>query len=122
MDQGPSSVFDQALLAKRRARAVRTLAGASFLKVRAVADLADRLEAIRRTFPVAVELGAQGRFLLDELAGRGLLGTKVGALTVTDPEPGFVAGIEAGAVWGWELMRLETASTDRVRRLPALDQ
>ena len=114
METGSPIVFDQALLAKRRARAVRTLAQASFLKVRAVADLADRLEAINRTFPEAVELGAQGRYLTDELAGRGLLGARVGSLVATDPEPGFLAGLAGARTGEFELLGLEPGSVDLI--------
>ncbi len=114
MESGTPTVFDQALLAKRRARAVRTLPQASFLKDRAVADLADRLEAINRTFAGAVELGAQGRYLTDELTRRGLLGARVGTLAVTDPEPGFLAGIEGARTAAFEFLGLEPGSVDLV--------
>jgi SAM-dependent methyltransferase len=111
-------VFDQTLLAKRRARAVRTFAGVSFLKDRAVADLADRLEAIQRSFALGLELGAHGDHLRRELAGRGLLGTqtgsRVGHLTVSDPEPGFVAGLADAAVLDWEMPGLAPESLDLI--------
>jgi SAM-dependent methyltransferase len=107
-------VFDHALLAKRRARAVSTFAGAAFLKDRAVADIADRLEAVRRDFGRAVELGSHGERLRTELVVRGLLGSKVGSLLVTDPEPGFVAGLTDAAVWPWELLPVAPESLDLI--------
>ena len=59
----PPIIFDRALLDQRRARAARAWKAdgtADFLLVRAVDDIQDRLAVIRRTFPVAVVLGAQG--------------------------------------------------------------
>lgn len=51
-------VFDRALLARRRARALaRRAPGADFLLAHAVEDLADRLAIVTRAFPVAVDLG-----------------------------------------------------------------
>ncbi|WP_084650089.1 class I SAM-dependent methyltransferase [Stappia stellulata] len=51
-------VFDRALLARHRARALaRREPGADFLLAHAVGDLADRLAIVTRSFPTAVDLG-----------------------------------------------------------------
>jgi SAM-dependent methyltransferase len=51
-------VFDRALLARRRSRALaRRAPGADFLLAHAVEDLADRLAIVTRSFPIAVDLG-----------------------------------------------------------------
>jgi SAM-dependent methyltransferase len=60
---GPSLLFDRALHRKRLDRAAPRFAEAGFLKQRAAADLVERLEAIMRSFPLAVDLCARdGRF------------------------------------------------------------
>lgn len=114
MNVGVPIVFDHRLLAKRRARAVRSFAGAAFLKHRAVADLADRLEAILRDFDRGFELGCHGSWLRDVLASRGLLGSRVGALTLSDPEPGFLSGLPDAVALDWDILPLETRSLDLV--------
>jgi SAM-dependent methyltransferase len=53
---GPSLLFDRALHRKRLDRAAPRFAEAGFLKQRAAADLVERLEAIMRSFPLAVDL------------------------------------------------------------------
>lgn len=64
-------IFDRGLLRTRRARAARTLDGADFL-LREVADrLADRLDDIRRRFPLALDLGCHRGELGRVLGGRG---------------------------------------------------
>src|SRR5258708_1311910 len=55
----PPRLFDRDLHRLRLARAAPTLAGADFLKVRAAEDLAVRLTAINRRFPLARDLGAR---------------------------------------------------------------
>jgi SAM-dependent methyltransferase len=52
-------LFDRALHKKRLDRAARDFGEADFLKARAAEDLAQRLEAIMRDFPVAVDLAAR---------------------------------------------------------------
>ncbi len=64
-------VFDRRRVRLNRARAAAGFAGADFL-VREVADrLADRLEDIRRTFPLALDLGCHRGEFGQGLAGRG---------------------------------------------------
>ncbi len=56
-------IFDRSLVRRRRQRAAPGLNRADFLLRRSAEDLVDRLGAITRTFPLAVELGAHsGQF------------------------------------------------------------
>lgn len=56
---GPPLLFDRPLHRKRLDRAAPRFGDARFLKARASADLVERLEAIMRAFPVAVDLCAR---------------------------------------------------------------
>ncbi|MFZ4809536.1 MAG: class I SAM-dependent methyltransferase [Hyphomicrobiaceae bacterium] len=51
-------IFDRALLARRRDRAAAAATAHDFLLVRVAEDIADRLHAVKRTFPIAVDLGS----------------------------------------------------------------
>lgn len=51
-------VFDRALIARRRDRAAPLAGAHAFLLERVADDLAERLQIVRRTFPVALSLGA----------------------------------------------------------------
>ena len=51
--------FDRDLHRRRLARAARAFDGADFLKRRAAEDLVERLGAIKRRFPTALDLGAR---------------------------------------------------------------
>lgn len=55
----PPRLFDRTLHRRRLNRAATGFAGADFLKARAAADAVERLEAIMRSFPLAVDLGAR---------------------------------------------------------------
>ena len=81
MSEAPK-IFDRALHARRLDRASAGFGAASFLQGRAADDLVERLAAIRRTFPVAVDLGARdgafARSLAEDAPG------KIGWLTETD--------------------------------------
>jgi SAM-dependent methyltransferase len=55
----PPRLFDRDLLRRRLDRAAPRIAGADFLRRRAAEDAADRLSAILRDFPVALEIGAR---------------------------------------------------------------
>ncbi|SDU37752.1 methyltransferase domain-containing protein [Stappia sp. ES.058] len=62
-------VFDRALLARRKARALaRREPGADFLLAHAVDDLADRLAIVTRSFATAVDLGGHTGRMHDVLA------------------------------------------------------
>jgi len=53
----PMLVFDRAVVRQRRERAARGWDGAAFLKREIATRLVDRLDDIKRTFPVALDLG-----------------------------------------------------------------
>ncbi|MGE0769489.1 MAG: methyltransferase domain-containing protein [Hyphomicrobiaceae bacterium] len=55
---GDVNIFDRDLVAWRRNRAAETLPLHDFLLARAADDLMDRLQVVRRTFPVVLDLGA----------------------------------------------------------------
>ena len=55
----PPRLFDRALHHRRLERAAAVFGQANFLKARAAADMVERLEAIVRSFPLAVDLGAR---------------------------------------------------------------
>ena len=56
----PPRLFDRELHRRRLTRAARGYGGADFLKRRLADDLVDRLSAVNRLFPVALDLGARG--------------------------------------------------------------
>jgi NADH dehydrogenase [ubiquinone] 1 alpha subcomplex assembly factor 5 len=66
----PLLVFDRVLLRRRRERAARGWDRAAFLKREIAERLVDRLEDIRRTFPLALDLGAHGDEVAAAIAGR----------------------------------------------------
>jgi SAM-dependent methyltransferase len=86
---GPPRLFDRALHRRRLARAARGYAG--FLKRRAAEDIVERLEAIRRDFPIAVDLGARDGAFARALAGSDAA-AKVGLLVETDLAAAMLAG------------------------------
>jgi SAM-dependent methyltransferase len=79
----PPRLFDRALHRRRLDRAARGFASANFLKRRAAEDIVLRLEAVRRNFPVAVDLGARDGVLAAALAASEAR-AKVGLLVETD--------------------------------------
>jgi SAM-dependent methyltransferase len=83
-------IFDRALHARRLDRAAADFDAASFLKARAAGDLVDRLIAINRGFPVAVDLGARdgvfARVLTDAAPN------KVGLVVETDLSAAILRG------------------------------
>jgi SAM-dependent methyltransferase len=86
---GPPRLFDRALHRQRLTRAARRYAG--FLKRRAAEDIVERLEAIRRDFPVAVDLGARDGAFTRALAISDAA-AKVGVLVETDFSEAMLAG------------------------------
>jgi SAM-dependent methyltransferase len=90
-------IFDRALLRARRRRALR-LGPATFLIDRIADDLADRLAAVLRTFPLAVDLGTPTDAVRRALRDR--VGSIVAVDSVVDglarnPGPRVVADEEA---------------------------
>jgi SAM-dependent methyltransferase len=88
---GPPRLFDRTLHRRRLARAATGYAQANFLKRRAAADLVERLEAVRRDFPIAVDLGARNGAFARAL-GASDAAAKVGLLVETDLAGAMLAG------------------------------
>jgi len=63
------SIFDAALLRRRKERAAGSLAAHGFLYREAAERLADRLADVKRTFPLAAEIGGNTAALAEVLAG-----------------------------------------------------
>jgi SAM-dependent methyltransferase len=70
----PARIFDRALLAQRRARVAGAAADHDFLLARVADDLAERLAIVRRSFPLAANIGAHHGLLSRRI--RGLTGVE----------------------------------------------
>ncbi len=66
----PLLVFDRSALRVRRERAAREWEARSFLKREIVSRLIERLDDVRRTFPLALDLGCHGDEIAAALGGR----------------------------------------------------
>lgn len=80
-------VFDRSALRRQRTRRAGELAGVDFLLREVCARLAERLHEIRRSFPLALDLGAHGGQL-----GQTLAGSTVGTLVSADLAQAQLAG------------------------------
>lgn len=92
-------VFDRSLLKTRRLRALKAAKpGSDFLLETAAEDLGERLTAISRSFPLALDLGGHTGRIADVLAASGKVGSVLrGDLLVADPNlpaPDLVADDE----------------------------
>jgi NADH dehydrogenase [ubiquinone] 1 alpha subcomplex assembly factor 5 len=67
--KGSAAVFDRALLLRRRERIARAPERPDFLLQRVADDLAERLGIIRRTFPLALNVGAHDGLLSRRIRG-----------------------------------------------------
>ncbi len=65
----PTRIFDRALLARRRGRIAGRAEGSDFLVERVADDIAERLALVRRTFPLAMNLGAHHGLVSKRLRG-----------------------------------------------------
>jgi NADH dehydrogenase [ubiquinone] 1 alpha subcomplex assembly factor 5 len=65
----PVRLFDRALLARRRARVSASATQHDFLLARVADDLAERLAIVRRSFPLAVNLGAHHGLVSQAIQG-----------------------------------------------------
>jgi SAM-dependent methyltransferase len=65
----PVRLFDRALLARRRARVAASAASHEFLLARVADDLAERLSIVRRTFPLAANIGAHHGLVSQRISG-----------------------------------------------------
>ena len=83
MTTAPPRLFDRDLHRARLERAAPGYGAADFLKARAAADAVERLEAIMRDFPLAVDLGARNGVFAAALAASEAK-AKVGALIEAD--------------------------------------
>lgn len=90
----PLLVFDRATLRQRRERAARDWDRHSFLKREIAERLVDRLADVRRTFPLALDLGSHGDEVATALGGHKL----VEQLVRTDLGPGFASRARGPAV------------------------
>jgi SAM-dependent methyltransferase len=79
----PPRLFDRTLHRRRLERAATSFGAANFLKARAAVDIVERLEAIVRGFPLAVDLGARDGGFARALAASAAAG-RVGTLIETD--------------------------------------
>lgn len=84
-------LFDRALLARRRTRTAARFARADFLLARAAEDIVERLGAITRTFPIAVDLGAHHGILTEALRASG----RAALVVATDHAYGAVRRLAA---------------------------
>jgi SAM-dependent methyltransferase len=87
----PPRLFDRDLHRQRLDRAAPGYGAADFLKARAAGDAVERLEAIMRNFPLAVDLGARNGAFAAALA-QSEAKAKVGALIETDLSARMLAG------------------------------
>jgi SAM-dependent methyltransferase len=92
---GPPRLFDRALHRRRLGRAAPGYAAAGFLKRRAAEDIVERLAAVRRDFPVAVDLGSRDGAFAAALSASDAAG-KVSLLVETDLSGAMLTG-RAGA-------------------------
>jgi SAM-dependent methyltransferase len=76
-------VFDRYLLRTRRRRAA-ALGPATFLIDRVADDLADRLSAVLRSFPIAIDLGTPTAAVLHALAATDAVGTVIAVDAAAD--------------------------------------
>lgn len=97
--QDEHSIFDRNVWRKRRARAAAMFPTVNFLKVEAAERLVDRLDDIRRDFPLALDLGAHGGELAQSLAGRAGIETLIHADIAAAMLPGHGARVVCDEEW-----------------------
>jgi SAM-dependent methyltransferase len=72
-------VFDRRAVQRHRTRAAAHLDEHGFLFREAASRLAERLDVVRRSFPVALELGAHGAILREAIGARGGIASYIAA-------------------------------------------
>lgn len=110
MDQAAPTVFDR-VLQRRRLR--RALAGGyeSFLLERVAAELVDRLGAVNRTFPLALDLGTPAAALAEALTRSGKAATVVRLAPAAEPSaPLLAVGDEEALPFGPERFDLAVSA------------
>lgn len=90
----PLLIFDRTVLRQRRERAARDWPPRAFLKREIASRLVERLDDVRRHFPVALDLGAHGDEFHQALADR----RSVGCLVRADLGYGFARRAQGPAV------------------------
>jgi SAM-dependent methyltransferase len=103
----PLLVFDRALLRQRRERAARDWNDRAFLKREIAARLVERLHDVRRSFPLALDLGSHGDEIAAVLASR----KTVGQLVRADLGQGFARRAQGLAVVADEELLLFAAES-----------
>ncbi len=81
------TLFDRSLLASRRDRAASQIVNHDFLLRRVADDLADRVQAVIRDFPLVLDLGCHHGSLARRLAPH----PNIGRIICTDASPGMLA-------------------------------
>ena len=92
MSASPPLLFDRPLHRRRLDRAAPGYERAGFLKMRAAEDAVFRLEAILRSFPLAVDLGARDGAFARALADNPEVAAKIGLLVETDLSASMLSG------------------------------
>ena len=93
----PPRIFDRVLHRRRLDRAAGAFASADFLKARAAQDIVERLEAVRRRFPRAADLGARDGAFARALADSPVRGN-IDFLVNADPSPAMLARLAGSRV------------------------
>ena len=110
----PVQVFDPAALAARRDRAAKRFSSHDFLVRRAATDIADRLAAIQRHFPIAAEIGSRTGQFAEILAQHPATG-KVGTLSQFEPAQAMRSQNPADVQSGFhDPLPLKTHSTNLI--------
>ena len=105
------TLFDKAAVRRNRARAAAGYDAFAFLKDEAALRLADRVELMRRSFPVCLDLGAHDGRLARHLSPL----QKIGTMIAAEPAAAFmpVAG-QPSVVHDLDMMPYKDASFDAV--------
>ena len=111
MNDRPTQPFDRDLLRRRRLRAAGSFASADFLLRRAADDIAARLDATLRDFPVAVDLSGQGGIMSAQLHELERVGT---VFACEDALPLLAGNPSASVVCDEELLPFAPRSLDLV--------
>ena len=91
-------VFDRRLHRLHRDRAAGRFESFSFLKDNAADDLAESLEAVTRSFDLALDLGAHGGQTRAAIMARPTLASRIGHWISSDLSPAFASRLGTGAV------------------------
>jgi SAM-dependent methyltransferase len=114
---GPSKLFDRTLLDARRRRALaRRQEGADFLLAAAADDLVDRLAAVKRSFPLALDLATPLPLLAERLVANAAIGTVLRLDRLAEA----IGDRQAGVVGDPELLPFRAESLDLVASALAL--